>query len=330
MHTDVRGWVRELRSGIQRDGLSAKPLLKSARGAFNGPYFTLTTRYPMGTNVYDRDWDLLIVLDACRVDALEAVAPEYDFIQSVDSIWSVGTASHEWLCKTFTREHLDEIRETVHITTNPFVPKVFDDHTYPPETYSVPLMWPKWDVVDRDDFKEVINIHRHDYEDISSSPPPQSVTDYAIDAGRRTSFDRMILHYFQPHTPYIAEAYEERRSLTDVERDPWQAVWDGIATKEEIEDLYMENLRYALDSIEVLLRNIDAEKVVITADHGDLFGEWGAWGHPEGFPHPDLKRVPWATATATDTGEYVPEVDVEKQMGAKDDVERRLAELGYL
>lgn len=30
---------------------------------------------------------------------------------------------------------------------------------------------------------------------------------------------------------------------------------------------------------------------VVMADHGDLFGEWGLWGH-QGAIHPDLARVP--------------------------------------
>jgi len=44
----------------------------------------------IGTNVFDREWDVLIVLDTARVDALRVVADEYDFIGQVDSIWSVG------------------------------------------------------------------------------------------------------------------------------------------------------------------------------------------------------------------------------------------------
>lgn len=44
----------------------------------------------IGTNVFDREWDALIVLDTARVDALRIVADEYNFIKNVESIWSVG------------------------------------------------------------------------------------------------------------------------------------------------------------------------------------------------------------------------------------------------
>lgn len=71
-----------------------------------------TSRYPIGRNVYERDWDLLVVLDTCRVDALREVSPEYDFIGEVDAVWSVGSATAEWTANTFTQSHLDKISKT--------------------------------------------------------------------------------------------------------------------------------------------------------------------------------------------------------------------------
>jgi hypothetical protein len=330
MHTDVRAWIDEYSTAVENGSSPKQALLKSLRGAFNGPYLSLTTRYPLGTNIYERDWDLLIVLDACRVDALRAVAPEYDFIESVDSIWSVGSASHEWICKTFTNEYRAEIADTALITTNPFIPQTFDDRVFPPKAYAIPLMWANWDVVEKSTFKSFLQIHRHDYEDYFSAPPPEIVTDHAIKMGRQMDSGRMVLHYFQPHTPYISRAFREKRPVTSVEQDPWEALQNGETTTEEVWEMYMDNLRFVLDSIETLLKNVDAEKVVITADHGDLFGEMGVYGHPEGFVHPDLKRVPWATATATDTGEHTPDVDAARQTETDQDVEERLAQLGYL
>lgn len=45
---------------------------------------------------------------------------------------------------------------------------------------------------------------------------------------------------------------------------------------------YLDELQWALSSIEILLRNIDAEKVVISADYGEAFGEYGIIGHLSG------------------------------------------------
>jgi hypothetical protein len=303
--------------------------MNALRSAFTGGYFTLTSRFPLGTNVFEREWDVLLVLDACRLDAMRAVAPEYDAIEAVDSVWSVGSASHEWICKTYTEEYRDTIRETALISTNPFVPQVFEDHVYPPDTYTVPVTWPNWRVVEQDDFAHLRQLHEHDHSEHFTPPPPAFVTDHAIDVGRTHDPDRMVVHYFQPHTPYIAGAVSEERPTTDAEDDPWRAIRDGRLSADAAWELYLDNLRLVLDSIERLCRNVDAETVAITADHGDLFGEWGAYGHPEGFLEPNLRRVPWVEITATDERTSHPDVEYEEE-GIDVNVENRLEELGYV
>ena len=156
------------------------------------------------------------------------------------------------------------------------------------------------------------------------------MTDYAIHAGRQTDFDRVIIHYFQPHRPYIASAYPEERPVSPVEDQPWRCIRNGETTKAEIWELYLDNLRLALDSIERLLENMDAEKVAITADHGELFGELGQYGHPEGVVHPKLKKVPWAVTNGTDGQTSDPEVDMAMQDNSKVEVEDQLKHLGYI
>lgn len=326
MHLDLENWTRDLATAISEG--DSRQIMNAARGLHNGLFFTVTSRRPLGTNVFDRDWDLLIVLDACRVDAMREVAPEFDFIDGVDSIWSVGSASHEWICKTFTRKHIDRIAETVFVSTNPHVPKTFQEGAMPPATYSIPAMLANWNVVQEQDFQLLRHLHRHDYEDYFATIPADLVTDHSIQLGRTQDFGQMIVHYFQPHRPYIASAHAEERPVTDIENEPWDSIRNGAATRDEIWTLYLDNLRYVLRSVERLLDNVDAETVIITADHGDLFGEFGLYGHPEGFVHPNLKKVPWVETTATDHGESDPAVDVERQDSTVD-VDERLRDLGY-
>jgi len=35
-----------------------------------GLWYTLTSRLTVGTNLYKREWDVAVILDTCRVDAL--------------------------------------------------------------------------------------------------------------------------------------------------------------------------------------------------------------------------------------------------------------------
>jgi len=43
-------------------------------------------------NIYDREWDVLLVLDACRYDMMEAVSEDngYEFITEVERVDSVA------------------------------------------------------------------------------------------------------------------------------------------------------------------------------------------------------------------------------------------------
>jgi hypothetical protein len=190
-------------------------------------------------------------------------------------------------------------------------------------------MWADWDVVDKEDFGELWQIHKHDYKEYFSPPPPDFVTDHVIQAGREFDFDRTVVHYFQPHIPYIRGPYEEKRPPTEKEAHPWDAIRSGRATKAEIWELYLDNLRLVLDSVERLVENYDAETVVISADHGDLMGELGAYGHPEGVPHPNLKKVPWVETSATDNETSTPSVDIRRQQSHMD-IDQHLRDLGYL
>jgi hypothetical protein len=326
VHVDIEQWVSDLVRSPE--GSRKVAVLNALRGVHNGLFFTVTSRRPLGTNVFERDWDLLVVLDACRVDAVREVAPEFDFIETVGSVWSVGSSSHEWLCKTFTEEHLDEIRDTIYVTTNPNTLRTFEDGERPPGTYSIPLMWPDWGVVDVDDFESVDRVSNSDVTGYYTTTPDY-VTDHAITAGRTREFGRMIVHYLQPHRPYIGRAYPEERPVNDIQDQPWDAIRGGAAPREEVWELYLDNLRIALRSVGRLLENFDAEKVVITADHGDLFGEFGEYGHPEGFLHPNLKKVPWIETTATDTETSDPSLDVEGEDPGID-VEDQLKHPGYI
>ncbi|KAA9395877.1 hypothetical protein Har1130_15575 [Haloarcula sp. CBA1130] len=330
MKTNIRDWLRTLTGG-QVDG-SEEGLRYFLGGGYNGIYFSLTTQHPLGTNIYEKEWDLLIVLDACRVDALREVAPEFEFINGVDSIWSLGSSSHEWLCKTFTEEYANEISETAYISTNPHTQPTFEEGKRPPRKYITPVTWADWSVVDESQFKLLKQLSRHHrYEDHFDTIPPNVVTDQAISAGRDLEYERMILHYYQPHRPHVASAYRDQRDISDAEDHPWEAIQRGEISKQDAWENYLDNLRLVLGSIRRLLENIDAERVAITADHGELFGEMKQYGHPEGIPHPNLKKVPWAVTSATDRETSTPRVAVtEQEKPSKADVEDRLEHLGYI
>lgn len=309
-----------------------KESIKLVRSVFNSFWLAGTSRYPIGTNIYAREWDALLILDGCRVDAIDAVSHEYDFIRSVDSIWSVGSSSHEWMAKTFVDKYADKISETAHISTNAFARRVFDDGIYPPYSYTTPFDLSSWNVVDKNGFcyTEWLTGHVDPYlkdRGIEVNASAEYPTDRAILTGRNTDCEKLLVHYFQPHRPFIGHLNRDENLTTEMD-NPYEAVEKGKISTEELWESYLNNLRYVLDNISILLNNLDARKVIITADHGELHGEWNIFGHPAGVPHPALKKVPWIETTASDEMTYEPESNVEYQNDY--DPEEHLRELGYL
>lgn len=288
----------------------------------------ITSRYPIGTNVFSKEWDALIVLDTCRVDALKQVASEYDFLTDIGSITSVGSTSSEWIANTFTEKYIDDIRNTVYVAGNSHADFVLKQQDLPPYDRNWGLA--NWRTVSSDQL-----LHLDRWEDNVKHPEghrsPVRTTDQAIAVGREFDFERFIVHYAAPHDPYTANAVaEEREELHDYEEDPFLALKSGKSF-DLVWESYIDHLRYALDNVERLLDNLDAETVYITADHGEGFGEWGIYGHGVGAPSPHVKRVPWAKTTATDTREYDPGIDVhDVQQVDSDSAEEILEDLGYL
>jgi hypothetical protein len=302
-------------------------LARRAYDAYLGAWYTLTSRRPFGTNVYDEAWDVLVVLDACRVDALREVADEYDFLDGIERRVSVGSHSFEWLAKTFTAERREEIGETAYLTANTHARMLFVDGDRPPYERRVPG-WPDWDAVDADDFERLEMVWEHGHDERLGNTPPRRVTDRLVDVAREGAADRVIAHYMQPHVPYLADAVAADREPTPVEREPLEAFSRGEVSRERVWERYLDNLRLVLDDVALALENLDADTVAITADHGEAIGEWGDVDHREGSPNPAVKTVPWVETSATDHGTHepgpVPETDEPV------DVERHLRDLGYL
>ena len=142
--------------------------------------------------------------------------------------------------------------------------------------------------------------------------------------GRESECDRFLIHYMQPHHPYLhadsSEPWNDEPFGYLNDGGDFEKVWDG----------YLGNLRLVLDQVAVLLENLDAEKTVITADHGELFGEWGLYSHGVGIPNPNLRKVPWAETTAEDTRSHAPESVISDETVSDEVIEDRLDALGYV
>ncbi len=293
----------------------------------------------LGTHVLSKEWDVLILLDTCRVDALRMVSDEYSFLNDVGRLCSVGGSSPEWMAATFNKSWRSELQDTAYLCGNGFAEFIFEQESWAERrAWAPPPGWHffdgRWDLIEKTGLGRLEHLHRYTSDEEErvagehiASTPPQYITDRAVAVNRDFDFDRLMLHYIQPHHRYTASAIREEREFYKYETEPWEYLRQG-GDREVVFEAYLDELRYVLDSIELLLKNIDAETVVISADHGEAFGEYGAYGHGPGSIHPHVRFVPWATTTADDSGSYTP--DFAPEDVTEQNVDETLRALGYI
>ncbi|WP_226010467.1 hypothetical protein [Halomicrobium salinisoli] len=247
-----------------------------------------------GVPIFERDWDVLVIVDACRADMMAEVSNEYPFA-SDNSIDSVASQTGVWHDRNFVDKYRDEMKNTALITSCEHASRRFSD----------------------DDFLIFDEVHSYTYDAENRVMPARPLTDRAISVGREHNPDRMIVHYKQPHFP-VLPWLPEYGTKTDEKPANWDSIrqgsiiayWPTIREGDvSLDDAWTgqkENLRFVMDEVELLINNIDAEKLVISSDHGNAFGEYGFYGHPANIPIKALREVPWCITSASDSGEYTP------------------------
>jgi hypothetical protein len=257
-----------------------------------------------GLYVAEEDWDNLLILDAARFDfffeALSEQARDPDAagdldvraaISRIEKRISRGSATPQFLRENFADSYHPEI---VYVTANPMV------NTTVPNSFS-----------------EVISVWRSAWDESEGTVLPSDVRRAAIDAAEKHPHKRLIVHFMQPHWPFIG--YDRERDLVDFTtaiadpalshpRDESDAsIWDllraGAVDPEKAWVAYRENHREPLADALKLIEDLDGRSV-ITSDHGNALGE-RAWpfdmkvyGHPPKIRLPSLVEVPWLTFEA--------------------------------
>lgn len=129
---------------------------------------------------------VLVILDSCRYDIFEELYPEY-LSGSLDRVWSSGNWTQKWMERTWTGTY-----DLTYISTTPYS---FDyahrenDSRYRPSKR----------------FEEVIDVIGEEWNPVLSTTPPEPVTDTTLQHIGDTETTRAVVHYMQPHAPYIGE-----------------------------------------------------------------------------------------------------------------------------
>ena len=256
------------------------------------------------------EWDLAIVLDACRPDVLAECAPDFEFLPAdIPARRSNASQSKQWMERNFGPDYADRLEKTTYVSGNPYTSQV-----------------------DTSLFEFVDEVWSYAWSEELGTLPPEPITDRTVAIGRERSPECLIAHYIQPHFPSIPV---DLGSKIDIDRfgqgggtDIFPRLERGELTHDEVWNAYRENCRYVLQSVDRLLNNYDAEEVVITADHGNAFGERGIYRHPENVKTKAVRDVPWVTTSASDQRTYEPEPYDTSMVDTS--VKERLSQLGYM
>lgn len=272
-------------------------------------------------NIVDEDWDYLIVLDACRFDFFEDMFDEF-LDGSLSKRESRGSSTLDWLVNSFPDEY-----DISYFSANPYI-----------NSKGIPLNESKWGANcdyswnPVEHFSEIIDVWDFGWEDELGTVPPKNLNDAVLSMGNGR---RSILHYMQPHAPYLSngkgrklrmvkegfdEFFEEdggklsslsrwiRSNLIGSLEDLGIAMKIGMlldletgtilnevrknGSAETLERYYRDNLRVVLKHVSKIIDELEG-KIIVTADHGEAFGEKGVWEHHVETPISPLVEVPW-------------------------------------
>lgn len=221
------------------------------------------------------DWSLLIVLDCCRYDYFA----RFNTVPGIlDRFISPAAGTIEWVQSCFP----DLYPEITYISANPYIA------SYPNKVHSYR---------GSDHFGEIVDAWNFGWDEKLQTVPPHKVTEAALSYSKSR---KVIAHYIQPHSPYIGNpsfpesslAYARIENLGRGTLLRLPNIRDVIRAgeKERLIQAYIGNVKLVLAEA-AKLANSWHGKVVITADHGEAFGEQGVYAH--GVRIPETTNVPW-------------------------------------
>ncbi len=251
-----------------------------------------------GFYVLDEYWNYLIILDACRYDVFANEIKSWNISGRLEKRISRGSNTPEFLLENFGNGYYGDI---IYVTANPFV------------SYYL-----------KGKFYKIIPVWKFGWDESLKTVLPSTVYEATLKLLREYgNKKRMIIHFMQPHEPYIPlvlrfrglpitgfENLLKEVTTNRVGQIPDRCVLDLVQEGKFDKDLafkgYVENLRIAMPYV-VRLCKILCGKIVVTADHGEAFGEYihpivpyKVWGHPKGYRMKELIEVPWFVVNGKD------------------------------
>lgn len=279
---------------------------------------------PETTPLIERDWDNALLLDACRYDLFAEVLSGHPLPGTLSKRRSVQSGTPGYIEENFAGETFHDV---VYVTANPYVQTKLPADTF----HAVEHVWRDgWD----EDLQTVL---------------PETMGDRAEAVARRYPDKRLLVHFNQPHAPFVGDVRLDGRKVSAIRqtalgedepdardrlKTPFEQLADGERTREDVWQAYRSNLERAMPVVQRLL-DVLPGRTAVTSDHGNALGEFArpfpvrVYGHPLGILIPALTEVPWHVSRNGDRKSITAEPPTDAEAAVGDDTRERLRQLGY-
>jgi len=139
--------------------------------------------------VMEEEWDYLIILDACRYDYFLMTYNDYfngDLFKGI----SVSTGTLGWCLKSFK----DYYHDVIYISGNPYINSKIKIRGFYAKNH----------------FYEVVDVWDFGWNKTLGTVPPEKINETTINFIKKFPNKRFIIHYLQPHEPYISFKYRHK------------------------------------------------------------------------------------------------------------------------
>jgi len=192
-------------------------------------------------NFIDEKWDLLIVLDACRYDYFHSLCNRF-FTGSLRKYISPGSCTIDWCMKFFLNYYSD----IIYISGNPFINSKISIKGFNAKKC----------------FFKIVDVWNSGWDYNLGTVPPSEINKHFFDMFRKFPDKRYILHYLQPHAPYLSKKYRSKgypvpdlntqRLLRGVQEDQRNKILESLIGKLLKRDLRAKLMKKYLKFREVL------------------------------------------------------------------------------
>jgi len=185
-------------------------------------------------NVMLEDWDFLIVLDACRYDYFSEIYRNL-FDGRLEKRISLGCSTIEWLKRSFP----DYYPDVIYVSGNPYVNSKVAIAGFNAKEH----------------FYKVVDVWDFGWDETIGTVPPEEINKAVLKFYLKYPKKRFIIHYMQPHAPYLSLKY---RSIGYRKLDPRNdSVLSGVAGYRKV-DKHIESIINIVGTVFSKLRIVES------------------------------------------------------------------------